>query len=237
MDREKLNAILENHKKWIMGNGGEKANLSNANLRWADLNGADLSGAYLSGADLRWADLRWADLSGADLNGANLRWADLNGANLRWANLSEANLSEANLSEANLSEADLRWADIRMANLRWVDLSDAKGVYYPLRCPDTGSFVGWKKAGRKIVKILITNDAKRSSSTGNKCRCNKAFVLEIQSVDGKETFRSVASDFDESFLYEVGKTVKVDNFDENRWEECAPGIHFFITREEAVNYV
>ena len=187
MDREKLNAILENHKKWIMGNGGKKANLSNA-----DLSGADLSGA---------------DLNGANLSGANLRKTDLSGA-------------------------DIRWAD-----LRWVDLSEAKGVYYPLRCPDTGSFVGWKKAGRKIVKILITNDAKRSSSTGNKCRCNKAFVLEIQSVDGKETFRSVASDFDESFLYEVGKTVKVDNFDENRWEECAPGIHFFITREEAVNYV
>ena len=25
-------------------------------------------------------------------------------------------------------------------------------------------------------------------------------------------------------------------FDTNRWNECAPGIHFFITRQEAVNY-
>lgn len=225
--RDELREILENHKKWIMGNGGEKANLSNANLRWADLSGedlrgADLRGAYLRGADLSGADLRGADLSGANLIGAYLRRAYLRGANLSGADLSGANLSVADLSGANLSRADL---------------SGAKGMYYPLRCPDTGSFVGWKKAGRKIVKLLITNDAKRSSSTGNKCRCNKAFVLEIQSVDGKETFRSVASDFDESFLYEVGKTVEVDNFDENRWEECAPGIHFFITREEAVNYV
>lgn len=32
------------------------------------------------------------------------------------------------------------------------------------------------------------------------------------------------------------ETVSVADFDENRWNECAPGIHFFITREEAVRY-
>ena len=50
-----LQAVLENHKKWLNGNGGEQANLSDA----------DLSDADLSDADLRRADLRWADLSGA----------------------------------------------------------------------------------------------------------------------------------------------------------------------------
>lgn len=38
-------------------------------------------------------------------------------------------------------------------------------------------------------------------------------------------------------MYEVGKTVSVDDFDENRWHECSTGIHFFITREEAVRYI
>lgn len=37
-------------------------------------------------------------------------------------------------------------------------------------------------------------------------------------------------------MYTVGKIVTVDNFDTNRYEECAPGIHFFITRKEAVDY-
>ena len=100
MTAEKLAEILENHKKWIMNDGGCRANLSGANLSRADLRGADLSRADLSGADLSRADLSGADLSGADLRGADLSGADLSGANLRGADLSGANLSGANLSRA-----------------------------------------------------------------------------------------------------------------------------------------
>jgi hypothetical protein len=39
------------------------------------------------------------------------------------------------------------------------------------------------------------------------------------------------------FAYKVGDMVSVDDFDTNRWNECAPGIHFFITRQEAVDYI
>ena len=46
----------------------------------------------------------------------------------------------------------------------------------------------------------------------------------------------VYSNYDSSFAYRVGEIVSVDNFDTNRWNECAPGIHFFITRQEAVDY-
>ena len=52
MDAEKLKEILENHKKWLNGDGGERANLCWANLREADLYGADLRGADLRGANL-----------------------------------------------------------------------------------------------------------------------------------------------------------------------------------------
>ena len=48
---------------------------------------------------------------------------------------------------------------------------------------------------------------------------------------------SAQSGYDANFNYKVGETVKVDNFDDDRRNECAPGIHFFITRQEAVNYV
>ena len=43
-------------------------------------------------------------------------------------------------------------------------------------------------------------------------------------------------DIDSSFVYTIGETVEVKDFDINRWDECAPGIHHFITREEAVKY-
>ena len=99
-----------------------------------------------------------------------------------------------------------------------------------------GSFIGYKKADNKIVELLITEDAKRSSSTTRKCRCSKAKVLSITSLDGKEEYTKVASGYDSNFVYEVGKVIEVKDFDKNRWNECSNGIHFFITRDEAVMY-
>lgn len=115
------------------------------------------------------------------------------------------------------------------------DLSDAKGCY--LLCPTEGSFIGWKKASGHIVKLRIPEDARRSSATGHKCRCDKAYVMEIQNMDGtKATEDTVRSDYDQNFVYTVGATVEVPDFDDNRWSECAPGIHFFIDRRAAVEY-
>ena len=211
------------------------ANLCGANLCGADLYGADLRDADLRGADLRDADLCGAYLCGAYLRGANLYGADLRGADLRGANLCGANLCGAYLCGANLYGADLRDADLRDADLYGADLRDAKGCY--LSCPTEGSFIGWKKASGHIVKLRIPEDARRSSATGHKCRCDKAYVMEIQNMDGtKATEDTVRSDHDKNFVYTVGATVEVPDFDDNRWSECAPGIHFFIDRRAAVEY-
>ena len=76
--KEKLNKILELHKKWINKEpDGVRADLRSANLRSADLRSADLRSA-----NLRSADLSGADLSGANLSGADLRSADLTNTNL-----------------------------------------------------------------------------------------------------------------------------------------------------------
>ena len=216
------------------------ADLCDANLCGANLCGAYLCGAYLRDANLRGADLRDADLCDANLCGANLCGADLYGADLRGANLRGAYLCGAYLRDANLRGADLRGADLRDAYLRGADLRganlcDAKGCY--LSCPTEGSFIGWKKASGHIVKLRIPEDARRSSATGHKCRCDKAYVMEIQNMDGtKATEDTVRSDHDKNFVYTVGATVEVPDFDDNRWSECAPGIHFFIDRRAAVEY-
>ena len=221
------------------------ANLCDADLRGADLRGADLRGANLCDADLRGANLRGANLCdanlrsanlyGADLCDANLRSANLYGANLRSANLYGADLCDANLRSANLYGANLYGANLYGANLCDADLCDAKGCY--LSCPTEGSFIGWKKASGHIVKLRIPEDARRSSATGHKCRCDKAYVMEIQNMDGtKATEDTVRSDYDQNFVYTVGATVEVPDFDDNRWSECALGIHFFIDRRAAVEY-
>ena len=159
-------------------------------------------------ADLRSADLRGTDLSDADLRGADLRGAYLSGA--------------------DLSDADLRDACLR----------GAKNIpFIPMACPDTGAFIGYKKASGYILKIEILQDARRSSSNSRKCRCDKAKVLEIQNLYGDiANVKEVKSNYDKNFIYRLGEIVEEPNFCEDRWNECAEGIHFFINRQEAVLY-
>ena len=252
MNGEEIRIVLEKHEKWLNNElGGIRADLSGADIYGLDLRGANLYGANLIRADLRVAylikaDLREANLSGANLSGADLYEADLGGADLREANLSGANLSGANLSGADLRGADLSGADLRGADLRGANLRLAKNIpSYACRlvCPEEGSFIGFKKARttapdfrEAIVKLLITEDAKRSSATTRKCRCDKAKVISITSLDGKENFTTAYSYYDRIFQYTVGQTVVIDDFDEDRWNECSTGVHFFITREEAIDY-
>ena len=208
------------------------ANLRGANLRGANLRGANLKDANLGGANLGYADLRGADLKGADLKGANLKGANLGGADLGYANLRGANLRGANLRGANLGGADLRGA-----NLRGADYSGYTS-FLSYQCPTEGSFIGWKKCGGYIVKLKICEDAERSSSTSLKCRCSKAEVLEIQNLDGSVAdITEICSNYDKNFIYKVGETIEVKDFDKCRWNECSTGIHFFIDRNMAVIYI
>ena len=222
------------------------ANLCRINLCGANLCGAELYSANMSYADLRDVDLCYADLRGADLHDADLCYADLSGVNLCGANLCGANLYGTNLCGANLHGADLRDTNLCGANLCGVNLCGAKNVdelkwsiytaFYPLQCPEEGEYIAWKKAHNKIIKLKITEKAKRSSATSRKCRASEALVLDIQSIDGTKHFDFVSSDRDDNFVYRIGEIVQVDDFDENRWNECSNGIHHFITREEAVKY-
>lgn len=203
-----LNYILIKHELWLKGDpSGVRAGLSGANLIGAGLSGANLSGANLIGANLYRADLRDADLSYTDLRGANLSYTYLRGADISGA-----------------------------------DLSNVKNLNCPITCPEKGSFTAFKKVYSEdlsknyIAELEIPSDAMRCSATSRKCRCSKAKVISITNIDGTEANVDVAySKYDLGFKYRVGEIVNVDKFDTNRWNECAPGIHFFITRKEAID--
>ena len=205
-----LKKILDEHLLWLNGEGGSRA----------DLRGANLFGANLSDADLRGANLFGANLSDADLRGADLSCADLRGANLFGANLSDANLRGADLSGASMDQ------------MIW----DIHTVFYPLQCPDSGSYIGYKKASGLVVELEIPADARRSSATSRKCRASKAKVLSITDINGNPAGGQVKSNYDPDFVYTIGETVEVSDFDDDRWNECSTGIHHFITRAEAVIY-
>ena len=144
-----------------------------------------------------------ADLSGADLSGA-----DLSGADLRRADLSGADLSGANLSGANLSGAYLSGFQI---------------------CE--GDLIVYKKVKGKIVTLAIPKDSKRTASIiGRKCRSEYAIVLEIE---GHLSVTSNGCGNGIETIYEEGKEVWPDSYDDDFRVECSHGIHFFLTRKEA----
>ncbi|NLC14592.1 MAG: pentapeptide repeat-containing protein, partial [Chloroflexi bacterium] len=219
-----------------------------ANLAGANLSHTDLSRANLGDTNLKGANLKGAYLSHAKLSHANLTDADLSGATLRFADFRYANLSHANLGNAYLRGIDFRFAKLICTNLRGADLrnanlirADLKGARYDdtileMQCPEQGSFIAWKKLiNEDIAKLLIPEDAKRSSSTSRKCRASKAKVLAIYNESGEE-IREGRSIHDYGFIYWVGEMVYPDYWDEERWVECSNGIHFFMTREEAEEY-
>ena len=201
MTQKKLNDILKLHQKWLNNEkGGKRADLSYADLSYADLSYAYLYNANLFGADLSNADLSKADLSEADLSGADLSGADLSGADLSYAILNDV-------------------------------ITDENTKYFNLRCPAKGSFIGYKKCMYDVIVTLrITEDALRSSATGDKCRCSKAEVLDIEGAE------EAISWYDSNFIYHKGDIVEVKDFNQNRWVECTSGIHFFMTKEEAIKY-
>jgi hypothetical protein len=223
-----IEETLKKHKLWVEGKeGGVRANLYGANLPRANLPRANLSGAYLSGAYLSGANLSGANLSRAHLSGTYLSRADLSGAYLSGAYLSRADLSRANLSGADLSGAYLTGANLSRANLSGADMS---GAYLPnfSICPEEGDFIGWKKVqGGVILKLLIPASAKRTSSlVGRKCRAEFVIVLEGEGLSGWG-----------DLLYKLGNTVHPDKYDPDIRVECTSGIHFFITRKEAEEYI
>jgi hypothetical protein len=124
---------------------------------------------------------------------------------------------------------------IRGANLSGADLSDIRineatsGI--ALNCPEEGSFIAFKKCRGRWVKLLIPEDAKRSSATTYRCRASKAKTIEIEG--GLST---IASNYDSNVIYRVGETIEVTDFDKNRWKECSMGIHFFMSKEMAKQY-
>jgi len=229
------------------------ANLRDAFLLNANLEGANLQNASLQGVYLKSANLRGANLKSASLRGASLRWAELVGAILKNADLCSASLRDANFESANLGNASLRGADLGGANFRDADLRDAnlrdanldgtnleRAIFsenWQIVPPVGQSFTAFKKArGEIVLELLIPGSAQRTSSLiGRKCRANEALVVGVVRGVANDTgiYRSL---HDPGFTYEIGKMASEPSFDPDIRVECTAGIHFFMTKEEAISY-
>lgn len=235
MTKEELKKVLELHKKWLNNEtDGVRANLWGTDLRGIDLRGVNLRLALLSEADMRGTDLREANFRGADMCRV-----DISGTDCRGADLSGTDLRGSDMRKTDLSGADLWMSKLWGTRLQGAKLSEVINLpFIPYACPEKGEFVAFKKCGEYIIELLIPADAKRCSATTRECRASYAKVLSITTISGKsaKTTSVINTNYLPNVIYEVGKFVYPDSFDNNRWNEFSHGIHFFINRQEAVEY-
>ena len=223
-------------QKLALRNPGERLDFSELVFREMDLRGMDLSDirfdlclfvdVILDGADMSGSSIRNAGLDGCSLKGVNFKNADMYGACMRGCNMEGCNICGANLYSAVLEHANLDGI-----------ISDEDTKWFRMHCPETGPILGYKKCvNDRLVQLLIPADARRTSATLPSCRCDKAKVLTINSFDSREEFDEAWSLVDENFVYRKGQWVEVKDFNEDRWMDSTTGIHFWMTREEAIAY-
>ena len=251
---------LENHKHFLNedcdGWQYMRADFSYCCIRnWSFYN-CDLSYANFYNAVIEYTEFVDVRMHNTNLKGAHLTFVEAYMVILHESYLDHVSIGESSFNTCYFNRCFMSgtmFVHSVFMNCDFIDsdLSGAKNVpYIPMVCPDEGSFIGWKKCLTNdqpiscgipehdrecLVKLRILEDSKRSSGTGRKCRCDKAEVISIEKFDGTP-LQKAYSYYDKSFIYEVGKIVSVDNFNEDRFDECSAGIHFFITKQEAINY-
>ena len=237
------------------------ADFSHSSLVNTTFTGADENPCHLDGANFAMAKIGNARFEECDLSLANLSEATLKEVTLSKTNMAITNFSEASLADVTFSECDGGrcnfangvWGQVKIkkCNLPYSITTDVNllcepeitdsnlyGATFNSVCPETGAFEAWKIVDHTyLVQLRVPADAKRSSAATIKCRCSKAKVLDIVNIETRHHVKSVVNHTRGVLCkYEVGKIVKPDSFDPRWWNECSHGIHFFLRKEQALNY-
>ncbi len=213
--------------------------------------------------DLSRQEISDADISGWDIpENISFEWTVFTNVDMTDTTFQKCNLNHVWFKECKTRGIRFRHCDVQEANFRWLDFTGADfsgsnfystlleyatteditynddTKYYRMVCPETGPFVAWKCCtDLRVVQLLVPADARRVSATADTCRCDKAKVLSIKSIDETKSYTWAQSTVDPDFYYEVGKWVEPANgFETNRWRDSSQGIHFFMERQQAVDY-
>lgn len=219
----------------------DNEDLSGIRIKDTDFSASNFANCNLSGSNFRNCNFEYRYFTDCDLSYSYFYNCNCNNSSFSNCNLTYANLIDTSLISVSFSYSDLQ--DTKLSPYLMFDsyLVNAKNISKSvaselLVCPETGSFRAYKQLRDNCIALLeIPASAKRSSATTRKCRASKAKVLKIWDVDGN-LLQSQCSSWDYKFIYEVGKTVEVKDFDTDRWNECSTGIHFFLTKQEAIDY-
>lgn len=230
MEEDELERLLAERRE------DERLDLSDLEFRDLDFRGKDLHNI-----DFRVCMFIDVIFDGADLSASSIENARLDGCSLRKVNFRKANMKGACMRGCDMTGCDISGADLYAAVLEKAVLTDIISSeatrWFRMHCPETGPILGYKKCvNDRLVQLLIPADAKRTSATLPSCRCSKAKVLTIKSFDDTEEFDEAWSLVDENFVYRKGQWVEVKNFNEDRWFDSTTGIHFWLTKADAIGY-
>lgn len=240
LTQEELNRIIEDHAHYLAKDCEDWYRL------YAHLHDVDASGLDFSNMDLRDACMSYSVFDGANFANCNLYGADMSDSTFKHANLNNSDMTNADIRGSKFTYADMSFSIITNAMYDEVtafecaDMNMVEGVP-PLQCPQSGSFIGYKKAltennATLLITLEIPEDAFRSSNTSTLCRCSKARIIDARTYNNKSVYKSdIHSIYNSSYKYKVGDVLSVDDFDTNRWNNTQ-GIYFYCSRAEALNY-
>ncbi|MBP3899107.1 MAG: pentapeptide repeat-containing protein, partial [Mogibacterium sp.] len=238
-EMDRLLAFREDADGGKLGRIDGRLNMKHCVIKDLDLSGRDLTGLDLSRSTFENCDLRGADFSGSKLDnvafydnkltGMKLRGCLARGCSFRFQDMTDIDLRGANIYSSVLEDA------INQDKV----ITDDETKWYKMRCPEEGeAFIAWKCCtDLRVVMMLVPRDAKRCMATMETGRVSKVKVLKITSIDETENYTWAQSTVDPDFYYEVGKWIEPANgFQEDRWKDSSPGIHFFLDRQQCVDY-
>lgn len=268
MKQGKLNTLVEYHQQYLKKDDStsEKMRLELYGKRFTEMSFEEMN---LSNSYFETCIFDHSLFNGANLSEANFEHCIFNHCTFLRTNFKLTRFLECSFTECHIIDSDLNDAVISDCMYCALDVEsrDNKEGYcscIPMTCPSEGSFIGWKKVifevprmpipnfltisipyvperHEALIKMRIPENARRSSATGRKCRCEFAEVLSIEDLTRGIYLDSVTNERNPVYkpvqtVYTVGEMVYPDDFDENRWHECTNGIHFFITKQEAIDY-
>lgn len=233
------------------------ATFSNATFSNCNFDGCDLSNMVFNMTVFRMCSFENTNLSGTRFrSGTSFIYCTFENADL-------SKIIDGNFNNCGFHYCDFTPDDGNMNTVfsSTCIINNPKNLVHSINCPSDGSFIGWKviKSETKnsfseaitlrkyLIKLEIPEDAKRSSALNAKCRSSKAKVLGIYDFDTGELLdiKSVTNKYVDLSLhsptiiaveYTVGEYAYPDSFDEDRWNVCSHGIHFFINKEDAILY-
>ena len=215
----------------------ERLIIEESAIKDTDLEGCDLTNITFRLCSFENYNLAGTDFSGSSISGTLFRECPMHACRFVNSDMTEAIFRDIDISDSDLRGADLYAAVLEDANLDGL-IVDEHTKWYKQVPPETGSFIAWKCCSElRVVQLLVPAEARRVSATRETCRCDKAKVLSIKSIDETISYDWAQSTVDPDFYYERGKWVEPANgFEPDRWKDSSRGIHFFMEREQCIAY-